>query len=615
MKNLLKVLLRCPFYSIFFLFSFCYPIHAANYQNLSCTLNDLRALLRFSNGLDSGIDGWRMHDDPSVNCCSWVGVRCALFSVSSPSAAANSTDLSLRVVGLDLARRSLKGILSNSIGELDRLSFLNLSHNSFRGPLPQELFHLRRLEVLDLASNNFTGELGQGIRNLASLSYLDVSFNGFTGSIPNTFNHLQKLESFSAESNSLVGQLPNSLSSCSMLRLLNLRNNSLDGAINLDFTKLVHLVQLDLGWNQFHGIIPESLSLCRALKVLNLARNHLYGQIPRRFRDLQALSDLSLSNNSISNIPSGLETLQECRNLTVLVLTMNFYGEELPISGIQGFQNLRVLVVAFCALTGTVPSWIVNSKELSLLDLSWNHLTGGIPVGLGCLDFLFYLDLSNNSLSGEIPMSITKLKSLSSESFWHAGSSSGFPLFVWRNQTGTGQLQYKKYTNLPPTLDLSYNMMNGTMRKEIGNLRLLQVLDLSRNSLSGSIPDELSGMLNLEKLDLSFNDLSGTIPSSLVKLNFLSSFSVAHNRLHGQIPTEGQFSTFPRSSFEGNPGFCGVFFFFCNSTIMPPELEQNDREGTGLVIKKLPLAIGFIAGFLPTVILFGKCWGYYNKDD
>ncbi|XP_038976756.1 phytosulfokine receptor 1-like [Phoenix dactylifera] len=602
MKYLSLMLPMYPLFCVmFFIFLYSQPC-ASSFKNLSCNSDDLRALEAFSNGLDSRIDGWKFHDAPAANCCSWPGVRCALFSVFSSPSSINSTNPSLRVVGLDLGSKELKGLLLNSVSGLDQLSFLNLSHNSLRGTVPPELFHLRRLEVLDLNSNDFTGDLGQGISNLTSLSYLDVSFNQFTGFIPDSFHGLQRLESFSAESNSLEGRLPNSLSSCSMLRLLNLRNNSLDGNIDLNFTSLVHLVVLNLGSNHFSGHIPKSLSSCRALEVLNFGMNNLHGTIPISFRNLQALSLLSVTNSRLSNISVGLQTLQECQNLTVLALTKNFYGEELPNNGIQGFHSLQALAIDVCALTGSIPSWLANIKELSFLDLSWNHLTGGIPLCFGSLDSLFYLDLSNNSLTGEIPMSLTKLKTLNSDSLSNNGSSSyDIPYFYWKNPPRT--LRYKQYKNLPPTVDLSNNMMDGTIWKEIGNLRLLQVLDLSNNNFTGSIPDELSGLRNLETLDLSFNGLSGTIPVSLVNLTFLSSFDVAHNHLQGQIPKGGQFSTFSSSSFEGNPGLCGEFFLVCNPTSKPPKEEENDIEESNFVLEGLPLALGFISGLLLIVIL------------
>ncbi|XP_038976598.1 phytosulfokine receptor 1-like [Phoenix dactylifera] len=378
MKDLWQVLpMYTLFCAVFFIFLYSQPC-ASSSKNLSCNSDDLRALEAFSNGLDSRIDGGKFHDAPAANCCSWPGVRCALFSVFSSPSSINSTNQSLRVVGLDLASMALKGLLSNSLSGLDQLSFLNLSHNSLRGTVPPELFHLRRLEVLDLNSNGFTGDLGQGISNLTSLSYLDVSFNQFTGFIPDSFHGLQRLESFSAESNSFEGRLPNSLSSCSMLRLLNPSNNSLDGNIDLNFTSLVHLVVLNLGSNHFSGHIPKSLSSCRALQVLNLASNNLHGKFPKVLGTFTLSPICQCQKNSLSNVSVALQTLQECQNLTVLILTMNFYGEELPNNGIQGFHSLQALVVAVCALTG-FDSLVVSKYQrvefprFVLESLDWRH--------------------------------------------------------------------------------------------------------------------------------------------------------------------------------------------------------------------------------------------------
>lgn len=100
---------------------------------------------------------------------------------------------------------------------------------------------------------------------------------------------------------------------------------------------------------------------------------------------------------------------------------------------------------------------------------------------LGNLDYIFYLDLSKNSLSGSIPLSLTRLKSLISTDTLRKGGDSSFlrdlPIFGW--YSNGMRLQYKQYLNFPPTIDLSNNMITGSIPEEFGNLKLLQVLDLS----------------------------------------------------------------------------------------------------------------------------------------
>ncbi|KAF4359462.1 hypothetical protein CsatB_027300 [Cannabis sativa] len=153
--------------------------------------------------------------------------------------------------------------------------------------------------------------------------------------------------------------------------------------------------------------------------------------------------------------------------------------------------------------------------------------------------------------------------------------------------------------SLPPTLDLSYNKLSGSILPEFGNLKMLRYLDLKFNNLSGPIPSTLAGLRNLEALDFSHNKLSGTIPSSLESLSFLSKFNVAYNQLHGKIPSRGQFSSFPSSSFVGNIDLCGDYTnIICTKSNIPREAtHQSHRDESftnGIIVGG---AFGFVFVF------------------
>ncbi|TXG56946.1 hypothetical protein EZV62_018259 [Acer yangbiense] len=505
---------------------------------------------------------------------------------------------STRIRVIRLAVNYISGDFSPGLGNCVFLEHLCLGMNDLTGNIAEDIFQLPKLNLLGLQDNKFSGQLSSSISLLSSLVRLDVSTNNFSGRIPDVFSNLNHFKDLVAHSNKFVGKIPTSLSNSPTVNLINLRNNSLDGSLELNCSAMTNLTSLHLGTNRFNGSLPSNLSSCRQLKNIDLARNNFSGQVPETFRNFHSLSYLSLSNCSIINLSSALQILQECKNLTTLVLTKNFPNEELPADPSLHFENLKVLVIASCRLKGLIPQWLRGCTKLQLLDLSWNHLVATIPAWIGQFQDLFYLDLSNNTFTGQIPKSITGLASLINRSISLEEPSSDFPFFMKRNESARG-LQYNQIWSFPPTVELGHNLLTGPIWPEFGNLKKLHVLDLKFNNLSGTIPTELSGMTSLEMLDLSHNDLTGNIPPSLVKLSFLSRFSVAHNQLLGKIPWEGQFATFPNSSFEDNK-LCGDHRFPCQSDQVPVRSPGKPRRNKYIIAG---MVVGIVFGIAFLVVL------------
>ncbi|KAE8716677.1 Phytosulfokine receptor 1 [Hibiscus syriacus] len=503
---------------------------------------------------------------------------------------------SSRIRLLNMAVNYFSGNILSGLGKCSFLDELYLGANDLTGGITEDIFQLQNLKFLGLQYNNLDGKLSPGIANLSNLVRLDISSNNFSGDIPDVFSQLKNFQFLVAQSNRFSGRIPSSLSNSPTISLLNLRNNSLEGFIYLNCSAMVALNSLNLATNKFSGPVPDNLPVCRQLRNVNLARNNFSGQIPESFGEFHSLAYLSLSNSSLHNISSVLRILQRCRNLTALVLTLNFPGETLPDDRNLHFEKLKVLVIASCKLRGSIPQWLRSITALQLLDLSWNRLGGTIPPWFGSYRDLFYLDLSNNSFTGEIPKSLTELPSLIHGNISLEEPSSDFPFFMTRNERGNG-LQYNQIRSFPPTLELGHNFLRGPIWPEFGNLKKLIVFYLKFNNFSGPIPGSLSEMTDLEILDLSHNDLTGTIPLSLENLSFLSIFNVSYNRLNGKIPSGGQFQTFPNSSFEGND-LCGDHRFRCQENTSEDRHEPSKRSR-----RSKDIIIGMVVG-----IIFGTAF-------
>ncbi|CAK7356426.1 unnamed protein product [Dovyalis caffra] len=497
---------------------------------------------------------------------------------------------------LDFSNNDFSGDLAPGLGECSKLEIFRAGFNNLSGMIPDDLYKATSLLHFSLPVNYLSGQISDAVVNLTSLKVLELYSNQLFGRIPRDIGKLSKLEQLMLHINTLTGPLPPSLMNCTNLVKLNLRVNSLVGNLSdFEFSTLRKLSTLDLGNNNFTGTFPTRLYSCTSLVAVRLASNQIEGQISPDILALQSLSFLSISANNLTNITGAIRILMGCKNLTTVILSNNTMSEGILDDGntldSTGFQNLQVLALGRCRLSGQVPSWLANIRSLQVIDLSYNQIRGSIPGWLGNLSSLFYLDLSNNLLSGEFPLELTGLQTLTSQEAIKQVEGSYLELPVFVKPTNATNLQYNQLSSLPPAIYLGNNNLSGNIPVQIGRLKLLHVLDLSDNKFSGNIPDELSNLTNLEKLDLSGNSLSGEIPASLKGLHFLSSFSVANNDLRGPIPSGSQFDTFPSSSFIGNQWLCGqVLQRSCSSS---PGTNHTSALHKSTNIK---LVIGLVIG-------------------
>jgi Leucine-rich repeat (LRR) protein len=242
--------------------------------------------------------------------------------------------------------------------------------------------------------------------------------------------------------NNLNGTLPSELYSLSSLEQLSMWGNSLQGTLSSYLGRLTRLTSLQLGENLLTGSFPESFSNLRKLEWLYMDYNALTGSVP--------------------TIPS----------MEIMGIAFNFLTGTILESA--SFTNLRVIVLDWNMISGSIPESMFSSSNWEVFAVWNNQISGSLSSNLGNLVELEYLDLSSNIMTGAIPSEIGLLKNLE-------------------------------------LLHLDSNGFNGTIASQIGSLTRLDQLRLQNNQLSGSVPIELSSLLSTKSIKLFANNLTGSL--------------------------------------------------------------------------------------------------------
>ncbi|KAJ3671526.1 hypothetical protein LUZ60_007605 [Juncus effusus] len=543
--------------SFFFLLLTIHSLLQTAISSNSLLQSDALALLSLKHAINSNFpefDAWVESNTGLV--CSWYGIRCNHGRVTSLdiSNLNISSLVSLNISGFDalvnlsIAGNNLEGDIS--ISNLPNLRYLNISTNQFGGELNWDFVTLPSLETLDAYDNNYTAPLPHGVTNLTHLKYLDLGGNYFYGEIPRIYGTMPVLEYLSLNGNDLRGAIPHELGNITSLKQLYLGYfNSFEGGIPAEFGNLKNLIHLDISSCGISSEIPQEIGNLGSLEILFLHTNRLSGKIPESLGNLKNLSSLDLSNNALTGeIPSEFGGL---RRLTLLNLFMNQLIGPMP-DFLANLPNLETLQLFMNNFTGPVPAQLGSTGRLHLLDISSNRFTGTIPSNLCPNNNLKVLILLKNFLFGPIPESLGRCLSLvrvrSGQNYLNGSIPSGLiylpnlNLLELQNNFLTGPLLENPKTSQNQTqlaqLNLSNNMLSGSIPSSIANLSLLQTLLISDNQLTGPIPISVSQLDQLVKLDLNGNELSGPIPSQIGQCKQLTYLDLSQNELSGPVPPE-----------------------------------------------------------------------------
>lgn len=210
--------------------------------------------------------------------------------------------------------------------------------------------------------------------------------------------------------------------------------------------------------------------------------------------------------------------------------------------------------IPFCSWPGV----FCDAKEENVVGLvaSGLGLSGLIPdTTIGKLSKLQSLDLSNNKITG-----------LSSD-FWSLGSLKA--------------------------LNLSSNLISGSLPSNIGNFGVLEILDLSNNNFSGEIPAAISSLASLQVLKLDHNGFEWNIPLGILNCQSLVSMDLSFNRFNGTVP-DGFGAAFPKIrilNLAGNEIHGRVSDFLELKSITVLNISRNQFQGSVMAVFQEPLQV------------------------
>ncbi|KAL6320656.1 hypothetical protein AAG906_008656 [Vitis piasezkii] len=449
---------------------------------------------------------------------------------------------------LHLSECELDSNMTSSLGyaNFTSLTFLDLSWNNFNQEIPNWLFNLSSLVSLSLYDNQFKGQISESLGQLKYLEYLDLSRNQLiNGTLPMSLGQLKYLEYLDVRLNSFHGPIPTSIGNLSSLRYLDLSENHLiNGTLPMGLGQLKYLEYLNVDFNSFHGPIPTSIGNLSSLRHLLLYDNPINGTLPMSLGLLSNLEHVDVERTSLTGTISEVHftALSKLKGLWISGTSLSFHVSS---SWTPPFQ-LYFVKADSCKMGPKFPAWLQTQKSLFYLDFSRSGIVDTAPNWFWKFaSYIQQIHLSNNQISGDLSQVVLNNTIIDLSSNCFSGRlprlSPNVRMLNIANNSFSGQIspfmcQKMNGRSQLEVLDISINALSGELSDCWMHWPSLTHVSLGSNNLSGKIPNSMGSLVGLKALSLHNNSFYGDIPSSLENCKVLGLINLSDNKFSGIIP-------------------------------------------------------------------------------
>eukprot|EP01079_Euglenida_sp_SAG-EU17-18_P002944 gene2945-biopygen3127 len=410
----------------------------------------------------------------------------------------------------------------------------------------------QQVTTLILSNNQLSGPLPEAIGQMTALKEIRLNDKQLSGTLPESMGQMIALEILSLDGNQLSGTLPDSITQMTALRYITLFNNQLNGTLPDSIGQLTALGFLSLTSNQLSGTLPEILGQMTGLDTLRLDKNKFTGMFLNSLwptPEKQYRSLLLSGNHWTCPLPSEQHSWQDSSDTRCIWLDYRSALEDLyrQTSGNGWFDSTGwASNTSVCAWNGVLCN---DNRQPTGITLPGNNLTGPLPDSVVRIPVLEVLDLKDNRIQS-LPAALSAATRLARLDLRSNGLSGPLPDFC--DQAGDTTAYALSQ------LDLSNNIITGSVPASLSLCQSLSALDLSHNQLSGTLDTGLGRLCLLSRVDVSFNvldhfaDLSGksaalpcpitgdTADNATATFPAAVSIDLSHNIFSGPFPKEEQ---------------------------------------------------------------------------